>query len=208
MFDIIDLLKSFGYIALLFITFAESGIFIGFFLPGDSLLFSAGFLASQGHLNIIWVLVLSFIGAVAGDSVGYTFGRQVGPRLFRKKDSILFHKDHLKRAQAFYEKHGGKTIILARFLPFIRTFAPIVAGIGSMKYSQFAFYNVLGGFLWAVGLSLAGYFLGSLIPNIDRFLIPIILLIIALTSLPGIIHVLANPTTRTAIWKFIKKIPQ
>ncbi len=205
MFDLIDLLKTFGYTAILFITFAESGVFLGFLLPGDSLLFTAGFLASQGHLDIIWVLLLAFLGAITGDSVGYAFGRQVGPRLFRRKDSLLFHRDHLKRAQAFYEQYGGKTIVLARFLPFIRTFAPIVAGIGSMKYSHFVFYNVIGGFIWAFGLSLTGFFLGNLIPNIDRYLLPIILLIIIVSALPGIVHLLRDPHSRTIIRKFLHK---
>lgn len=206
MFDLPGLITTFGYTALLFITFAESGVFIGFLLPGDSLLFTAGFLASQGHLDIGLVILLTFIGAVTGDSFGYAFGRHVGPRLFHRKDSFLFHKDHLKRAEVFYERHGGKTIILARFLPFIRTFAPIVAGIGSMKYSHFLFYNVTGGIIWAGGLSLAGFFLGSLIPNIDHYLLPIIILIIVLSTLPGIFHVLRDPSSRAALIQFIKHI--
>lgn len=186
MFDLANILTTFGYAALFGIVFAESGLLVGFLLPGDSLLFTAGLLASQGHFNILVVLLLSFVGAVTGDAVGYMFGRHIGPRLFYKQDSLLFNKDHLRRAQSFYEKHGGKTIILARFMPFVRTFAPIVAGIGSMKYGQFAFYNIIGGLLWSVGLCLAGYFLGNLIPNIDEYLLPIIILIVVFTTLPAI----------------------
>ena len=124
MFDLISIIKTFGYLGLFGIVFAESGLFIGFFLPGDSLLFTAGFLASQGFLNI-WILMpLIFIGAALGDNVGYAFGFKVGPMIFKREDSILFHKDHLERARIFYEKHGPKTLVLARFMPGIRTFAP------------------------------------------------------------------------------------
>ena len=156
-----------AYIALFSIVFAESGLLIGFFLPGDSLLFTSGFLASQGFMSIYILVPLCFTAAVLGDSVGYTFGHKFGKRLFNKEDSFFFHKDHLLKAKAFYEKHGGKTIIIARFLPVVRTFAPIVAGMGDMKYSKFLTYNIVGGVLWAIGLTVAGYFLGKLIPNVD-----------------------------------------
>src|SRR3989338_1165858 len=136
-FDLASLVKTAGYLGLFGIIFAESGLFIGFFLPGDSLLFTAGFLASQGYLNI-WLLVpLCFAAAVLGDNFGYAFGRRVGPKIFRKEESLLFHKHHLERARTFYERHGKKTIILARFVPFARTFAPILAGIGEMHYRTF-----------------------------------------------------------------------
>lgn len=187
-FDLIKILPTLGYLGITTIIFAESGLFIGFFLPGDSLLFAAGFLASQGVFNI-WILaLLCFTGAVVGDSVGYAFGNKVGRRLFHKQNSLLFHKDHLKRAEDFYEKHGKKTIIIARFIPLIRTFAPIVAGIGSMHYATFLAYNVIGGFLWAVGLTFTGFFLGNLVPDVDRYLLPIIGAIIVLSILPAIIH--------------------
>lgn len=182
------LITTAGYVGLFFIVFAESGLFVGFFLPGDSLLFTAGFLASQGFINIWVTIVLSFTAAIVGDSVGYAFGYRVGPRLFRREDSILFHKDHILRAEHFYEKHGPKTIVLARFMPIVRTFAPIVAGIGKMKYSTFLFYNVFGAVLWGIGVPLLGYWLGNLIPDIDRYLIPIILVIIVLSVLPGVYH--------------------
>lgn len=183
------ILPTIGYIGITAIVFAESGLLIGFFLPGDSLLFTAGFLASQGIFNIALLCTLSFVAAVVGDSVGYAFGKHIGPRLFTKEDSWLFHKKHLAKAQHFYEKYGVKTIILARFLPVVRTFAPIVAGIGDMHYKTFITYNIIGGLLWAVGVTLAGYFLGQLIPDVDKYLIPIILVIVFISVAPTALHV-------------------
>src|SRR3990167_6184687 len=188
--DLVKIIESVGYLGIFAIVFAESGLFVGAFLPGDSLLFTAGFLASQGFFDIWLLAPITFIAAVLGDSVGYTFGHKVGRRLFQKEDSIFFHKKHLLRAQSFYEKHGGKTITIARFLPVVRTFAPIVAGMGEMPYSKFLFYNLLGGFLWAVCLPLAGYFLGSLIPNVDKYLLPIIALIVIASIAPTILHLI------------------
>lgn len=189
-FDFKHLIQVYSYFLIFPIVFAESGLLIGFFLPGDSLLFTAGFLASQGYLNI-WILAIGcFVCAVAGDSVGYAFGHRVGRRLFQKKESALFNPKHLKSAEAFYEKHGKKTIILARFMPVVRTFAPIVAGIGKMEYSTFLAYNIIGGFIWAVGLTVAGYFLGQLIPNVDRYLLPILAVIIIVSVLPTVVHIM------------------
>jgi membrane-associated protein len=186
--ELIPFIKAAGYIGLFAVIFAESGLFIGFFLPGDSLLFTAGFLASQGYLNIFALVVVSFVGAIVGDSVGYAFGYRVGPKIFKRENSFLFHKDHLTRAERFYEEYGSKTIVIARFIPIVRTFAPIVAGVGKMKYSTFISYNIIGGVLWGIGVPLTGYFLGSAIPNIDRYLIPIIFGIIILSVLPGVYH--------------------
>ena len=187
-----EILRSLGYLAAFGIVFAESGLLIGFFLPGDSLLFTAGFLASQGILNI-WILAIgAFIFAVVGDSVGYTFGYRFGRRLFQREDSTFFHKKHLLKAEAFYERHGGKAIILARFMPIIRTFAPIVAGVGAMRYPRFLFYNVIGGFLWGVGMSLAGFFFGRLLP--------VIFLIIVISLLPSVIHVWRESGDEIVIW--------
>lgn len=188
--DILKIVESAGYLGLFAMIFAESGLLIGAFLPGDSVLFTAGFLASQGILNIYILVILMFIAAVSGDSVGYAFGHKVGKRLFHREDNFFFHKKNLIRAQQFYEKHGGKTITIARFLPFVRTFAPIIAGIGSMPYSKFLAYNLLGGFLWAVCLPFAGYFLGSLIPNVDRYLLPIVGVIVIASVAPTLIHIL------------------
>jgi|SRR3989344_6962723 len=182
------IIATFGLIGVILIVFAESGLFFGFFFPGDSLLFTAGFFASQDLLPILPLLIGTFISAVAGDSFGYWFGRRTGPSLFSKEDSHFFKKKYAEQAQEFYEKHGKKTIILARFMPIVRTFAPIVAGIGNMQYRTFVFYNIIGGFIWSFGLTLLGYFLGTNIPNADSYLIPIIIVIIFTSFLPAIIH--------------------
>lgn len=204
--ELVPLLKAIGLLGIIAIVFTESGLLVGFFLPGDSLLFTAGFLASQGVFNIVVLAIGCFVAAVLGDSVGYYIGHKYGKRLFHKEDSIFFHKDHLIRAQNFYKKHGGKTIILARFMPVIRTFAPIVAGIGDMHYSTFLFYNVIGGFLWAIGLTSAGYFLGSLIPDVDKYLFPIIGLIILASISPGIYHALKTKENRNHTFTTIKLV--
>ena len=204
-FDLLKLLPTIGYAGITAIVFAESGLLFGFFLPGDSLLFTAGFLASQGFFDIRLLTVLCFAAAVLGDTVGYFFCHEFGRRLVLKKGSILFHKENLRKAEHFYEKHGKKTIILARFLPVVRTFAPIVAGIGAMEYKTFLAYNVIGGFLWAVGLTIAGYYLGKSIPNVDKYLIPIVLGIIILSVLPTALHILKDPNHRKEILMFIRK---
>ena len=189
-FDIAVFLRTVGYLGFAVIVFAESGLLIGFFLPGDSLLFTAGFLASQHFFSIAAIMVIAFVCAVAGDSFGYAFGKKTGPRIFSRDDSWFFRREHLTRAKSFYEIHGKKTIILARFMPIVRTFAPILAGVGDMHYGTFLSYNIIGGFLWAIGLTGLGYVLGSRVPNIDHYLLPIVALIIFLSILPGIIHFL------------------
>lgn len=204
-FDLAQIVQTVGLLGVFAIVFTESGLLIGFFLPGDSLLFTAGFLASQGFFDI-WILTIGcFLAAVLGDSTGYYIGHKFGRRLFHKEDSVLFHKDHLIKAERFYEKHGGKTIILARFLPVVRTFAPIVAGIGKMNYATFLFYNVIGGFLWAVCITVAGYFLGSLIPDVDKYLLPIIGVIVILSVAPTLYHLLKDKEQRTAIYSSLFK---
>lgn len=191
-----SIIKTIGYVGVFGIVFAETGLLFGFFLPGDSLLFTAGILASQGYLNIVILCLALFLAAVLGDSTGYAIGARFGKRLFHKKDSLLFHKKHLERAKAFYDRHGGKTIILARFMPIIRTFAPTVAGIAEMPYLKFLTFNVIGAFLWAVGLTVAGYFLGKNIPDIDKYLLPVIGLIILVSVAPGIYHMLNTAAKR------------
>jgi len=186
--NLVALIKAAGLLGLFAIVFAESGLLIGFFLPGDSLLFTAGFLASQGYFDIVVLVLLVFIAAVSGDSVGYAFGKKVGKKLFNKEDSFFFKKANLLKAEAFYKKYGVKTIVLARFIPIVRTFAPIVAGAGDMHYKTFVSYNVIGGFLWTFGMTLGGYFLGSIIPDVDKYLLPIILLIIFFSVLPPIVE--------------------
>ncbi|MEK7616116.1 MAG: VTT domain-containing protein [Patescibacteria group bacterium] len=204
-FDLIAFIKAAGYLGIFGFVFAESGLLIGFFLPGDSLLFTAGFLASQGYLNI-WVLCIgAFLAAVIGDNVGYSFGNKIGVKLFTREDSLIFNKEHLARAQHFYEKHGRKTIIIARFVPVVRTFAPIVAGIGNMHYKTFFMFNIIGGVLWGIGISLLGFLLGNVIPDIDRYLLPIIVLIIFVSVLPGIIHILRNKEHREKLFSIFKR---
>lgn len=204
--DIIKLVESFGYLGLFAIVFAESGLFVGAFLPGDSLLFTAGFLASQGILNIYFLMPLLFAAATVGDSVGYAFGQRYGKRLFRKEDSIFFHKKHLHKAKAFYDKHGGKTVTIGRFLPIVRTFAPIVAGMADMPYRRFLAYNLLGGFLWAVCIPLAGFFLGSFIPDVDKYLIPIVLAIVVLSIAPTAIHILRERRDREIVAEKVEEV--
>ena len=190
MFDLINLIKTIGYFGLFGIIFAESGVLAGFFLPGDSLLFTAGFLASQGYLNL-WLLIgVTFIGAVLGDSFGYAFGRRVGPAIFTQENSRFFHKDNLGKAERFYEKHGKKTIVIARFIPVVRTFAPILAGVGKMQYKTFLTYNIIGGAIWTIGLNILGFYIGNIVPGIDRYILPIVGLIILISITPGIFHFL------------------
>ena len=194
--DLQELVIAAGYVGLFAIIFSESGLLFGVFFPGDSILFTAGFLASQGLFSITWLIVGFFVAAVLGDNVGYTFGRRVGRRLFNRQDSAFFHRDNLVLAEQFYQRHGGKTIVLARFIPAIRTLAPIVAGIGEMRYRTFLSYNILGGLLWAVGLTYLGYKLGSTIPGIDQYLIPLVGFIITISLLPGLWQVMRTPKRR------------
>ena len=178
------LVQAVGYIGMFAIIFAESGLFFGFFLPGDSLLFTAGLLASQGLFNYYALAIIFAVSAILGDSVGYWFGKKVGPKIFNKEDSFFFQKKHVERTRNFYEKYGTKTIVLARFVPIVRTFAPILAGVGEMKYKTFLKYNVVGGLLWGVGVSFLGYYLGSKIPGIENYLTLIIIAIIVTSFLP------------------------
>ncbi len=183
--DLIGLIVTVGYAGLFAIVFAESGVLIGLFLPGDSLLFTAGLLASQGILDLWLLLPLFAAAAILGDSFGYWSGKKLGPRLFKKEDSLLFKKKHVARAQAFYQKHGPKAIVLARFIPIVRTLAPVVAGIGSMHYPTFLKYNILGGLLWSLSITLAGYALGSLITDIEAYLLPVIAIIVLISFVPA-----------------------
>ena len=209
--DLIEFIKWASIIGVAAIVFAESGLLIGFFLPGDSLLFATGFLISAGFLNInihLAVLIV-FAAAVIGDSVGYTFGHQLGPKLFKKPDARLFKQEYIAKAQAFYEKHGGKTIIIARFIPIVRTFAPIVAGASQMDYRRFLSFNIIGALLWAAGVTYAGYLLGGVFERagieIDTVLLPIIALIILVSVLPPAIHILKEKKNRDALISASKK---
>lgn len=188
-FDLIELIQLVGYAGLFGIIFAETGLFLGFFLPGDSLLFIAGFLAAQGVFNLPLLIILLWIAAVTGNVVGYEFGRRVGPKLFYKEDSLLFKKAHALKAQAFYERYGAKTLFLARFMPIVRTFAPIVAGVAKMEFKAFLFYSITGATAWIGGLTILGYYLGAL-TFVREHLEAMILFIIFLSILPGIISYL------------------
>lgn len=168
LFDLEELLRTGGYAVITAIVFIETGLLIGFFLPGDSLLLTAGVLAASGLFDV-WILMpLLIVAAVAGDTLGYWIGAKTGPALFNREDSRFFSKKNILAAQEFYTKHGGKTVVIARFVPIVRTFAPVVAGAAQMKYNQFLLYNVMGAVVWVVSMVLGGYLLGNLIPDLEK----------------------------------------
>lgn len=214
-FDLVDVIIGLGIFAVIFVIFAESGLLIGFFLPGDSLLFTAGVLFHAGILpgnipiNFVIFLILLFIAAVAGDTVGYWFGRKTGPHIFKKPDARVFRQSHIQKAQDFYTQHGGKTIIIARFVPIVRTFAPIVAGVGKMKYRTFLSFNLIGGLVWTFGITSLGFFAGAAFKaagvDIDTVLLPIIALIILASITPPAIHILKDKRNRKALWDGTKR---
>ena len=198
-FDLAQIIQTVGYIGLFAIVFAESGLFFGFFLPGDSLLLTAGPVGLARPVGECAVLVLILpVAAILGDGVGYWFGRRTGSRIFNRENSLLFRRKNLLAARAFYDRHGGKTIMLARFMPFIRTFAPIVAGAVEMPYRRFLFFNVTGGLVWGVGVTLAGYFLGQAIADIDRYFLAVVTVVILVSALPALAHLIREygPTVR------------
>ncbi len=188
-FDLRTFIQTYGPYGVAAIVFAETGLMVGFFLPGDSLLFTAGFLASQGFLDIWQLSLLAAATAVLGDTTGYLVGRRAGRTLFKREDSRFFKKKHLQKAHDFYERHGGKAIILAQFMPIVRTFSPVTAGIAAMNYVKFAMFNVIAAILWGFCIPWAGYFLGKQIPDVDRYLLPIVALIIVVSVAPSAIHV-------------------
>lgn len=190
-----ETLQNIGHIGIWAIIFTESGILAGFFLPGDSLLFTAGILASAGHLNVYYLLIGGSIAAIAGDSLGYYLGKKFGPKIFTRDNSRLFHKDHIEKAKGYFNKYGPISIFLARFIPFIRTFTPVMAGVGRMEYSTFIFYNVFGGIFWVASMTLFGFFLGSVIPDIDQYVLPIVGAIIVVSLIPAVIGYLRSKKT-------------
>jgi membrane-associated protein len=200
-----DFLRTAGYFGLFIIIFAETGLLIGLVLPGESLLFTAGFLSSLGFFNIWVVVPVAFIAAALADSVGYTLGKKYGRKIFYKHHSLFFDQTYIAKAEEFYERHGGKTLIAARFLPFIRTLAPIFAGIGGMHYKEFLKYNVAGAFLWTLVISLLAYFLGETIPNADRYILLIAIGIVLVFMLPTVIAILRNKGSRAKIKTFFKE---
>ena len=194
-----ELIRWGGYFVIILIVFAETGLLAGFFLPGDSLLVTAGLLSAvDGTLNI-WLLNLGLMAAaILGDTTGYWLGYHFGPKIFSRSDSFFFHKDHLNRTKNFYDKHGPKTIVIARFVPIVRTFAPTVAGVGRMAYSKFILYNVAGGIGWVASMTLAGYFLGRSIPNIEKQIHWIILIVIFLSFIPVVKEFWAHRTSKAS----------
>jgi len=194
-----------GYILLVAIVFTETGLLVGFFLPGDSLLITAGLVAAAGALNIWWLNALLIVAAIAGDSVGYAIGARLGPRLFTREKSWLFNPRHIVRTREFYARYGAKTIVIARFVPIIRTFAPVVAGVGQMYYPRFLLYNVAGGIGWVVSMTWAGYLLGSAVPNIDRHIHIIVVGVIVLSVIPIGVEILrerrrqSTPSTERSV---------
>jgi membrane-associated protein len=209
--DLTELIRAVGVLGVMAIIFAESGLLLGFFLPGDTLLFSAGFLATKDVFGVsVHVLVLYLVvAAILGEVVGYWFGRKVGHRIFRRKDSLLFHPDNLVRAERFYEKYGPVTILLARFVPIVRTFVPIVAGAAKMNQRIFTIYNVLGAVLWVAAITYIGYFAGDFLEsrgiNIDNFILPIIALVTLLTMGSPIIHILKDKDSRSQLLQKLRR---
>jgi membrane-associated protein len=193
-----DLVRWGGYLVLVAIVFTETGLLVGFFLPGDSLLITAGLVAATGALNIWWLNLLLIVAAVVGDSVGYAIGWRIGPRLFRREKSLLFNPKHVERTRQFYARHGAKTIVIARFVPIVRTFAPVVAGVGQMEYRRFVAYNVIGGVGWVTSMTWAGYLLGRAIPNIGDHIHLVVAIVIVLSLIPIGLEILKERKRRSA----------
>jgi membrane-associated protein len=201
-FNTTSFLTTAGYFGLFLIIYAETGVLVGLVLPGESLLFSAGLLSSLGYFNIWIIILITFAAAVLADSTGYAFGRKYGNKIFHKNNSVFFDRRYVKKAEDFYGQHGGKTIIMARFLPFVRTLAPILAGIGKMRYSLFLFYNLAGALLWAIGISFLGYYLGKTIPNASRFVFVFAILIVLISTAPTFIALTRGKEKRGKIKVF------
>jgi membrane-associated protein len=188
-YNVPELIRMGGLLGLILIVFAETGLLIGFFLPGDSLLVTAGLFAAKGDLDIVWLNVALIAAAIIGDATGYYIGKRTGHALYSRPNSFFFRREHLIKTHEFYEKHGGKTIVIARFMPILRTFAPVVAGAAEMTYRKFAVYNVVGGVGWVLSMTLLGYFLGQAVPDIDQHIHIVVAVVIFLSLLPGIISV-------------------
>jgi len=197
-YALLDLVRWGGYFVLAAIVFTETGLLIGFFLPGDSLLISAGLVAAAGGLNIWWLNLVLCIAAITGDSVGYAIGWRLGPRLFTRPQSLLFNPKHIERTRRFYDRHGSKTIVIARFVPIIRTFAPVVAGVGQMEYRRFVFYNIAGGIAWVTSMTWAGYLLGSAVPNIGDHIHIVVGIVILLSLIPIFVELIRERRRRSA----------
>jgi membrane-associated protein len=201
-----ELIRAVGYVGLFAIIFAETGLLIGFFLPGDSLLFTAGILAGQGYLNIWILLIVLAAAAIIGDSIGYAIGRHLGPRVFSKEESLLFNKKHIATAQSYFDKYGAMTIVIARFVPIVRTFAPTLAGMGKMPYPKFLFYNIAGGLFWVLSVTLLGYYLGIKVPHMERYIIPGIIIIIGISVVPYLYKLIRSEAMREQTMHYLRRV--
>lgn len=203
--DPTHLIQSGGLIAIGLIIFAESGMLVGFFLPGDTLLLSAGVLAAQGQLPIAMTIAVIAVAAIVGDNTGYLIGKLMGKRLFRKQDGILFRHEYVERAEKFYEKYGARAMLLAHFIPIVRSFAPLVAGVGQMNRAKFFAYDAIGDIAWAAIVTLLGYWVGSKIPNLDHYILPTILAVTVISISPMLWHLFGDPTARRRLVAVIKR---
>jgi len=199
MFDITHLVEAGGLLVIALIIFAESGMMVGLFFPGDTLLLSAGVLAASGKLPLLDIIAVAAAAAIAGDNVGYQIGHSIGRRLFRKPDSLIFRHEYIMRAEAFYEKYGSKTMLLAHFFAVIRSFVPVTAGAARMPRLKFIFFDAIGDIAWAALMTLFGYFIGSRIPGIDRYIEPVLLGAVLVVLAPTLYHIFKDPRIRSAI---------
>jgi len=199
MFDVTHLIQTGGLLLIAAVIFAESGMMVGFFFPGDTLLFSAGILAASGKLSIFWTIIVIAIAAILGDNTGYQIGRTLGKRLFSKKDGVVFRKEYIDRAEAFYEKHGSKTMLVAHFIPVVRSFAPVTAGAGNMNRKLFIIFDAIGDIAWTLLITLLGYYVGSRIPHVEKYIEPVLLGVIILFLTPTLYHILRDPKIRSAL---------
>jgi len=208
MFDVTHLIQTGGLILIGSFVFAESGVMVGLFLPGDTLLLSAGVLAATGQLSVASVMIVVAIAAIAGDNVGYQIGKSLGPRLFRKKDGVIFRKEYIDRAEKFYEKYGAKAMLVEHFIPIVRSFAPVTAGASKMNRGLFILCNAIGDIAWAVSFTLFGYFIGSKIPGVDKYIEPALILVILTFLGPTLYHLFRDPKVRAAVKAWLKRRKQ
>ncbi|HSX07613.1 MAG TPA: DedA family protein [Candidatus Saccharimonadales bacterium] len=205
MFDINHLLQSGGLVAIAALVYGESGLMIGFFFPGDTLLLSAGVFAAQGKLSLALTISIISLAAILGDNTGYVVGRLLGPRLFRKKDGIVFRQEYVQRAEKFYKRFGNKTMLLSHFIPFVRTFAPALAGVAKMPRPQFFLFDAIGDIVWAASVTLIGYWFGSKIPNLDHYILPVIGVVVVASFGPMAWRLFGDKTTRERLFAAIHR---
>lgn len=205
-FDLPELIRTIGYIGLFSIVFVETGLLIGFFLPGDSLLFTAGILAGQGYMNIYLVMAVMTTAAILGDNVAYAIGKKLGPKIFTKEESLFFNKKYIAKTQSYFDKYGAITIVIARFVPVMRAFAPTLAGVGKMGYPKFLFYNISGAFFWIMSVTLLGYYFGLKVTEAEKYIVPGIILILFLCISPLLKKFIYEPNIRAQCWDYLKRI--